>query len=160
MNETSLVPTHVREAIEAACKGAEVSLINLEVRGQHRQLRMEISIDSPSGITHEQCRAVSRGIDDRLNEDEYFDRLKAVDVSSPGAETPVRFLWQLTKHVGRIVHVKRTDGTVLQGTLLRADDTGLDVQLKSKERSKSIQALEHVAIPATEISVAHMVITL
>lgn len=158
MNDTSLVPAYIREAIEAACKGAEVSLIDLGVRGQHRQLRMEIAIDAPSGITHEHCRAVSRDIDDRLNEDEYYSRFRAVEVSSPGAETPVRFLWQLTKHIGRTVHVERTDGSVLEGTLLRVDEAGLDVQPKLKERSKT--TAEPVTIAAAEIAKAHMVVTL
>jgi ribosome maturation factor RimP len=121
-------------------------------------LRLDVSIDAPLGITHEHCRAVSRGIEDRLNEDDFYDRLQAVDVSSPGAETPVRFLWQLTKHVGRAVRVIRADGSVVEGTLLRADETGLDVQPKTKERSK--QPEPPASIPASDIKEARTIITI
>lgn len=158
MNDSPSIPAHIRQVIEAACEGAGVSLIDLGVRGQHRQLRMEIAIDAPSGITHEHCRAVSRSLDDQLHEDEWYGRFRAVEVSSPGAETPVRFLWQLTKHIGRTVYVETTDGAVLEGTLLRADDTGLDVQPKNKGRSKTIA--ETVTITADTVKSAHMVISL
>ncbi len=158
MNDSPLVPQHVKAAIEAACEGAGVSLIDLGVRGQHRQQRLEVSIDAPNGITHEHCRAVSRDIEDRLSEDEFYSRLRAVEVSSPGAETPVRFLWQLEKHVGRLVHVKRHDGSEVIGTLLRADSTGLDIQPKSKERVKKSEP--HITIAASDIKEARTLISL
>lgn len=157
MNDSHLVPSHLREAIEAACKGAGVSLITLVVRGQHRQMRMEVLIDSPTGITHEHCRAVSRDIDSRLEGDEYYGAFRAVEVSSPGAETPVCFLWQLTKHVGRIVRVVVTDGTVIQGTLLEVTDQALSVQ-PSKASSSNQQT--PITISASEISEARTVISL
>ena len=72
---------------------------------------MDIFIDAPMGITHDHCRAVSRGLEERLEEDEFAGRLRAVDVSSPGADAPVKHLWQLTKSVGRTVRVECTDGT-------------------------------------------------
>lgn len=152
------MPQHVSKAIEAACEGAGVSLIELGVRGQHRQLRLEISIDSPDGITHEHCRAVSRSIDDQLQEDEFYTRLKSVDVSSPGAETPVRFLWQLTKHVGRTVRIVCIDGSTIQGTLISADDTGVEVQPKNKERKKAPEPVQ--TIMASQIKEARTVIEL
>lgn len=158
MNDSPLVPQHVRLAIEAACKGAGVSLIDLGVRGQHKQLRLEVSIDAPEGVTHDHCTAVSRGIESRLHEDEFFDRLRAVDVSSPGAETPVRFLWQLSKHVGRKVRVVRSDSSVIEGTLLGADETGLDVQPSSGAKSKVTPPPVHIA--ASDITEARTVISL
>ncbi|MBV6463482.1 MAG: Ribosome maturation factor RimP [Chlorobi bacterium] len=158
LNDTLIVPVHIRQAIEAACKGAEVSLIDLGVRGMHRQMRLEISIDSTDGITHEHCRAVSRLLEERLKEDEFYDRLQAVDVSSPGAETPVRFLWQLSKHVGRTVRIVRTDSSVAEGILLRADDSGVDVSVQTGTKKNAEKKVE--SIPADNILEARTVLTL
>jgi ribosome maturation factor RimP len=132
-----ILPDRIRTMIEDICSEVGVVLVDVVVRGQARQLVLDIMLDAPTGITHEHCRAVSRALDERLENDEFAGRLRAVDVSSPGAEAPVKFLWQLTKHVGRTVRVVHTDGSVIQGTLLRADDQGLDVQpAQQKKESK------------------------
>ncbi len=153
MKET--LPDRIRTMIEDVCAEVGVVLIDVIVRGQARQLVLDIMLDAPAGITHEHCRAVSRALDERLENDEFAGRLRAVDVSSPGAEAPVKFLWQLTKHVGRTVRVVHTDGTVIQGTLVRADDQGLDVQpAQQKKESKP-----PVSLHAVDIAEARVVIT-
>jgi len=148
------IPPNVLAEIEEACQAAGVTLIGLEVRGQHKQLKLDVSIDAVNGITHEHCRAVSRGIDDRLAEDEFFDRFRAVDVSSPGADAPVKFLWQLKKHVGRTVRVETVDGEVVEGPLEFADDSRLDVQPKGTKK----QPMPLASIPADRIKEARVVI--
>lgn len=136
------LPEKVRNAINDACIAAGVGLIDVVVRGQARQLVLDIFIDEIDGVTHDHCCAVSRGLDERLEEDEFAGRLRAVDVSSPGADTPVKFLWQLTKHVGRTVQAVQADGTVTEGALLRADDSGLDIQpTQTKKEIKSMVTL-------------------
>ncbi|MCX6141246.1 MAG: hypothetical protein NTX15_10545 [Candidatus Kapabacteria bacterium] len=148
------LPDSVRNAINDACIAAGVTLIDVVVRGQARQLVMDVFIDAPGGILHDHCRAVSRGLDERLVDDEFAGRLRAVDVSSPGADTPVKYLWQLIKSVGRTVRVVSTDGTVVEGSLLRAGDDGLDVQpLQSKKDPKPL-----VTLHAADIQEARVVI--
>lgn len=149
------LPPTVEAEINAACEAAGVTLIDLEVKGQHRQLRLNISIDTEDGVLHEHCRTVSREIDERLAEDEFFDRVAAVDVSSPGAEALVKFLWQLKKHVGRTVHVERTDGTAIEGKLVAVTDAGLDVQQKGTKK----QPGQTQSIPSADISSARTVIS-
>ncbi len=149
------LPESIRTAINDACIAAGVTLIDVVVRGQAAQLIVDIFIDTPEGITHDHCRAVSRGLDERLENDEFAGRLRAVDVSSPGADAPVKHLWQLTKSVGRTVRVVRsTDGSIIEGTLLRADDDGLDVQpVQSKKDPKPL-----VSLHAADIKEARVVI--
>jgi ribosome maturation factor RimP len=153
MKET--LPDRIRAAIDDACSSAGVTLIDVVVRGQARQLILDVFIDEVGGITHDHCRDVSRGIDERLQDDEFAGRLRAVDVSSPGAEAPVKFLWQLTKHVGRTVRVERTSGDRIEGALVRADETGLDVQ--PKQTKKDPKPL--VTIPVEEVKEARVLIT-
>ena len=152
MKET--LPDFVRNAINDACIDAGVTLIDVVVRGQARQLVMDIFIDAPLGITHDHCRAVSRGLEERLEEDEFAGRLRAVDVSSPGADAPVKHLWQLTKSVGRTVRVECTDGTVVEGSLMQAEDDGLNVlPAQSKKDPKPL-----VTLHAANIKEARVVI--
>ncbi len=153
MKET--LPDRIRTVIVDSCNDAGVSLIDVVMRGQAKQLILDVFIDAPDGITHDHCRDVSRGIDERLQDDEFAGRLRAVDVSSPGAEAPVKFLWQLQKHVGRTVRVVRTDGSVIEGSLARADDTGLDVQPKQSKKDPKPLA----TIQAQDVQEAKVLIT-
>ena len=149
------LPDRIRAVIVDSCNDAGVTLIDVVMRGQARQLIMDVFIDTLEGVTHEHCRDVGRGIDERLQDDEFAGRLRAVDVSSPGAEAPVKFLWQLTKHAGRTVRVARADGSVVEGALVRADDTGLDVQPKqSKKEPKPL-----VTVPVEDVTEAKVLIT-
>jgi hypothetical protein len=67
----------------------------------------------------------------------------------------VKFLWQLTKHVGRTVRAVRNDGSVVEGSLVRADDTGLDDQPKqSKKDPKPL-----ITVPAEDVKEAKVLIT-
>jgi ribosome maturation factor RimP len=153
MKET--LPDRIRSVIVDSCSDAGVTLIDVVMRGQARQLILDVFIDTLEGVTHDHCRDVSRGIDERLQDDEFAGRLRAVDVSSPGAEAQVKFLWQLTKHVGRTVRAVRNDGSVVEGSLVRADDTGLDVQPKqSKKDPKPL-----ITVPAEDVKEAKVLIT-
>lgn len=124
-NVTDGVPSRVRTVIEEACSMADVTLIHAQVRGNERQMRLEVTIDNVSGVTHEHCRAVSRTLDDRLGSDDFYGRLRAVEVSSPGADAPVVYLWQLKKSVGRTIECKLIDGTSIEGKLNLMTETEL-----------------------------------
>lgn len=103
--------------------------VDVHVRGQASQLLLDIFIDSVAGVTHEACRMVSKGVEERLDGDPWYARLRTIDVSSPGADTPVVFLWQLAKHVGRTVLVQTTDGSTVEGALVAATDEALTVSV-------------------------------
>ena len=148
------VPPHIQAAVEEACLQAGVALIGLQVRGSERLMTMQVTVDAMSGVTHDHCRTVSRSLDERLESDDFYGRLRAVDVSSPGADAPVVFLWQLSKHVGRVVRVKRKDGSVIEGALLRVDDSGLDVQPQGKAKSP----LPMITIQSDEVDSANVVL--
>jgi ribosome maturation factor RimP len=153
MKET--LPEKIRTLIADSCSEAGVTLIDIVVRGQARQLVLDVFIDAIDGVTHEHCRDVSRGIDERLQDDDFAGRLRAVDVSSPGAETPVKFLWQLSKHIGRTVQVLRSDDSTVVGSLVRADETGLDIQQKQSKKEPVLLT----TIPAQEVREAKVLIT-
>ncbi|MDZ4745420.1 MAG: hypothetical protein SGJ05_05405 [bacterium] len=135
---SNLLPDHVQAAIEDACREAGAELIALEVRGQLKQLLLEVAIDSVEGIRHEHCKAVSKAIESRLVDDEWYGRLRAVDVSSPGADAPVKYLWQLKKHVGRDVRCVKKDGSIVEGALASADDAGLVLVTKPGSQQVTI----------------------
>lgn len=155
-NVTDGIPSHVRTVIEEVCSMADVTLINAQVRGNERQMRLELTIDNVSGVNHEHCRAVSRMLDERLGTDDFYGRLRAVEVSSPGADVPVTYLWQLKKSIGRTIECKLVDGTSIEGKLISITETEL-VMTPVKARNRS--ASPPVSIPFENIQQARVVLS-
>jgi len=148
------LPEHIRSTIDEVCAANGVTSIEVQIRGQRDQLILDLFIDSPTGVTHDECRGVSTGLDERLENDEWYGRLRAVDVSSPGADAPVKFLWQLTKSLGRTVRVVRTDGAVVEGKLTDVSDEGLVLQPPTTKK----KIVEPIAIPASDVKEARVIL--
>ncbi len=151
---TNPLPEHVRATIDEVCAANGVTSIDVQIRGQRDQLILDLFIDAPNGVTHEECRGVTTGLDERLENDEWYGRLRAVDVSSPGADAPVKFLWQLTKSIGRTVRVIRADGTAVEGKLTDVADEGLSVQPPTTKK----KVVELVVIPAADVKEARVIL--
>jgi ribosome maturation factor RimP len=154
---TNPLPEHIRSTIDDVCAANGVTAIDVRVRGQRDQLLLELFIDAPAGVTHDHCRAVTQGIDERLEQDEWYGRLRAVDVSSPGADAPVTFLWQLAKSIGRTVRVVRTDGTVVEAPLESVTDESITLRPAGKKTARSA-APEPITIVQPDIKEARVLL--
>jgi ribosome maturation factor RimP len=135
---SQVVPDDIRDAIQAVCTTVGVVAVDVRVRGQLAQLLLEIHIDARGGVSHDECSAVSRGLDDLLEEHPWYGRLRSVEVSSPGVDAPLRELWQLDKHVGRTLRVVRSDDSTIKGDLAAVTDEGLRLTVvagKGKQRT-------------------------
>jgi ribosome maturation factor RimP len=150
------LPEHIHEVISAVCEQIGVVAVDVRLRGQLSQLKLEIDIDSHTGVSHEECAAVSRALDERLEVDPFWAKVRSLDVSSPGADTPVRHTWQLAKHVGRTVRVVTTSGEVVEAPLASVTDEGLALSVtEGKGRSKTVTS---VIIPSASIQEAKVVL--
>lgn len=150
------LPDHIRTVLDEVGRESGVSIIDVRVRGQRDQLLLEVYIDAVHGVTHDDCKAVSDALDARLEHDEWYGRLRSVDVSSPGADAPVRHLWQLTKSIGRSVHVVRQDDTAIDGQLAGVDDDGLTLTVTTgKGRARTVA---DVVVPAADVKEARVII--
>jgi ribosome maturation factor RimP len=84
-------------------RGLELVGVELVKEGAHRYLR--VYIDREGGVTFEDCEAVSRAVDAKLDEllpnppYEYFE------VSSPGLERPLKRDADFARYAGRMVAV-------------------------------------------------------
>lgn len=150
------LPDHIRTVLDEIERETGISVVDVRVRGQHSQLLLEVYIDAVNGVTHDDCKAVSDALDARLENDEWYGRLRSVDVSSPGADAPVRHLWQLVKSIGRSVHVVRQDGTALDGQLASVDDDALTLTVTTgKGKARTVA---DVVVPAADVKEARVII--
>jgi len=73
--------------------------------------KIEVYLDSDTGISFLQCRKVSRHIEAIIDESKEFGEKYTLEVSSPGLSRPLKFFRQYKKNIGRKVHVKTAEKT-------------------------------------------------
>lgn len=73
--------------------------------------KIEVYLDSDTGISFEQCRKLSRHIEAIIDESLEFGEKYTLEVSSPGLSRPLKFFRQYKKNIGRKVVVKTADKT-------------------------------------------------
>ena len=126
-------------------------LLEVELPGINR---LNVFLDSDTGITFDECRKVSRHVEAQLDEDNWMGGKYTIEVSSPGATKPLRLPRQYHKHIGRKLEVKRTDDQpTVEGTLLEVNDAGVILEEKTvrKEGKKKIREKINTEIPFDQI---------
>ncbi len=95
-------------------------------------------IDKPGGVTIDDCEALSRAIDDPLDQADLIDRSYLLEVSSPGLcrelTRPEHFAAMRGRPVTlRLYRAAEGLGKTVTGTLLAKDETGVTVQPQGGE---------------------------
>jgi len=142
----------VREKLEEGMFLVDVSVNTANV--------IHVEVDCFTGLTIDQCVAISRHIEGNLDrETEDFE----LQVSSPGADQPFKVKEQYQKNKGRELEVTITDGTVLKGLLVELDDDGMILETTSKVKlegkNKKELVTERKTIPYSEIKKTRVIIS-
>jgi ribosome maturation factor RimP len=119
----------IKELLEPTLNHMGYELYALEQSGQSgRTLR--ISIDRNNPITIADCERVSRVAGPLLDHSRLIDGLYDLEVSSPGAERPLRARADYERFNGRRVNIHYRSGesdTVVEGQLVAVDTAGIAV---------------------------------
>jgi len=117
----------VEQLIAEGVEGTDIFLVKLTVSSSND---INVLLDSDSGLTLSDCRSISRAIESSLDrEDEDF----SLTVSSAGVGEPL-VLRQYKKNVGRKVRVTLIDGEIIEAKMVAADDKGIELEWKSREK--------------------------
>ncbi len=96
--------------------------------------KLEVFVDSDSGMTFTKCQRISRHIEAYLDAEQPLGEKYILEVSSPGVGRPLKFWRQYGKNVGRTVEVTTDAGAKHTGKLV--DVTPLAITLEEKVRRK------------------------
>ncbi len=96
--------------------------------------RVEIYVDSDSGITFKKCQQLSRHLEAEIDEKGWLGEKYTLEVSSPGITRPLIFFRQYPRNIGRKLEVKQIEGATKIGTLIEVNET--QITLESKQRIK------------------------
>ena len=123
----NMLKEKVEQLISEGIEGTDIFLVKLTVSSSND---INVLLDSDSGLTLSNCRSISRAIESSLDR-EYEDF--SLTVSSAGVGEPL-VLRQYKKNVGRQVRVTLIDGEVIEAKLLAADDKGVELEWKTREK--------------------------
>lgn len=142
----------VREKLEEGMFLVDVSVNSANV--------IHVEVDCFTGLTIDQCVAISRHIEGNLDrETDDFE----LQVSSPGADQPFKVKEQYQKNKGRELEVTLTDGTVTKGLFSESDNDGMILETTSKVKlegkNKKELVTERKTIPYSEIKKTRVIIS-
>jgi ribosome maturation factor RimP len=120
----------IRELLEPTLAHLGYEIYAIEQLGSGgRTLRF--SIDKPTGVTIEDCERVSQVAGPILEQSGLVDGNYILEVSSPGAERPLRERWEYERFAGKRVNVRYRYGEnsegVVEGVLAAVDESGIAV---------------------------------
>ena len=118
----------VLDIVKDTLEGTEKYLVNMRITPDNR---IFVDIDGDNGINIDDCIELSRTIENKLNrEEEDFE----LNVSSAGAEAPLKMPRQYRRHIGRMLSVEPFEGEAVQGTLLEADEEQFVIKTKGQKK--------------------------
>ncbi len=112
--------------------------------------KVEVFVDSDSGVTIEACAKLNRYLQSHIDEAGWLGEKYTLDVSSSGVGRPLKLLRQYQKNIGRTLAVKLIDGEKKKGILTKVDED--KITLEHKERVKEGKKKKTVVIES-EISI-------
>ena len=118
----------VLDIVKDVLEGSDKYLVNMKITPDNR---IFVDIDGDNGINIDDCIEVSRAIENSLNRDEEDFEL---NVSSAGADSPLKMPRQYRRHVVRELSVEPFDGEKVEGRLTEAGDTQFTIKTKGTKK--------------------------
>lgn len=133
---------------------ADCYLIDIQLSAKGNKL--EVFMDSDSGITFEKCQRVSRYLEAHLDEGNWLGEDYTLEVSSPGIGRPLKLPRQYTKNIGRNIEIATKEGNKKEGKLVDATDFAATVEemVETKEGKKKKKEIIQTIIPYDDIKKA------
>jgi len=116
--------------------------------------KLEVLVDTDSGITLDRCKKISRWLEAHLDESGWLGDTYALEVSSPGVGRPLKLVRQFRQNIGRTVETALKSGVVLSGKLLAVTDNDFTIEYATTliEGKKKKKELIQTVLPYGEVT--------
>ncbi|MGE6258788.1 ribosome maturation factor RimP [Heyndrickxia sporothermodurans] len=152
----SKVTDIVEELVTPIIQDMDLDLVDIEYIKEGKNWFLRVYIDKEDGIDIEECGIVSERLGEKLDEIDPIPNNYFLEVSSPGAERPLKKLQDFEKAVGKNVNIKTyepiDDEKQFEGKLLYFDGKILKLEIKIKTRIKEVE------IPYEKVAKARLAI--
>jgi len=127
--------------IEEFLSNSSFTLIELKQKGDKGNYFLEVFIDKKESFGIDEIAAVNRELWKYLEEKNIDKGISKIIISSPGAENPFKYFWQMQKHIGRELEIKTKSGELITGKLeeiTNNDKEEFRITVKEKKEIKSL----------------------
>ena len=131
----------VKEIVEPILESHSFYLFDVEFVKENKSYYLRVYIDKPGGVTIDDCVLVSDELSEKIDAlpEDPIPEAYFLEVSSPGAERPLRNDKELKEAVDQYIHVslfKKLDNQkAYEGTLLKVDEDSIDLQLDDPKKT-------------------------
>jgi len=127
-----------------------IELVDVQWSGRGRGAVLRLVIDRPNGgVTLDDCERASNTASAVLDVNDPIDHAYRLEVSSPGAERPIRRPEEWTGALGRRVNVRLHEGEselVLEGKLISIAGDQAEIEVRDRRTTRAVAfSLEAVA---------------
>ncbi|CEG22483.1 Ribosome maturation factor RimP [Planococcus massiliensis] len=134
-----------------------LELVDVEFVKEGRSWFLRVFVDNPEApIDIEQCAVVSEKLSEILDEIDPIEQNYFLEVSSPGAERPLKKDKDFHMAIGKFIYIKTyepvEDAKEFEGYLLSYNEEQVEIEIKIKTRRKTI------VIPREKIAVIRLAI--
>ncbi len=141
----------IEHHLEGILAGKDIFLVGVKVDNNNKII---VHIDTSEGISIDDCARVSRELEEKLDRDrEDF----ALEVSSPGLDSPFRVIEQYQKNVGKRINLVKTDGEKMEGVLKKTGENGIVLEMtrgrKGQPKDPELLELSFAEIKSGRVSI-------
>jgi ribosome maturation factor RimP len=145
----------LQKIVEPVVDAEGLDLEDLKVSQAGRRSRVQVVVDADGGVDLDRCAEVSRLISAALDESDAMGEMSyTLEVSSPGVSRPLTLPRHWSRAMGRLVKVKRADGSEVTGRVIAAEEHAaeLDVNGKPQEISYADVAKARVEVEFNRVA--------
>lgn len=146
----------VEEIAQPIIDELNLELVDLEYVKEGKDWFLRVFIDSETGVDIEDCGMVSERLSEELDKQDPIPHLYFLDVSSPGAERPLKKEQDFHKAIGKQVAIKTyepiEDSKLFEGKLLSYTGETVTLAIMIKTRKKEVQ------IPMSKVASARLAV--
>lgn len=146
---------NIKSMVEAFLAPTDCFLVEVKLSPS----RLAVAIDKPTGVTLDECTALTRYLLQQLEETGFLEKHE-VEVGSPGMEEPLRVPQQYQRRLGKEMRVVQVDGKEVKGILQQVLPDGIELRetiTRKENKKKVITEAVHI-IPFVIIKEAKLVI--
>ncbi|MEV4225078.1 ribosome maturation factor RimP [Nonomuraea sp. NPDC049725] len=133
---------HLMKLLEpvVGAEGLDLEDVTVTQAGKRKLLR--VVVDRDGGVSLDDVADVSQAVSAALDEDDTMGQSAyTLEVSSPGVDRPLTEPRHWRRAAKRLVKAELRDGTVVEGRVVAADDSGVDLDVEGAGRRLDYQDL-------------------
>ncbi|MRI83315.1 MAG: ribosome maturation factor RimP [Nitratiruptor sp.] len=126
---------HLENEIKKIVESCGAKLYDIETLTERGKTIYRVTITAPKGVDLEQCATISNLISPLLDVHPPIEGEYHLEVSSPGIERKLKKPNHFQNSTGEQVRIQTVDGESIQGTLVHADESKIQVDTEAGKRT-------------------------